>query len=265
MNVDNPPLSNPLDLGFVADRRRPILSYLMDAEGPHRAAAHQHPRAQFIYPTKGTYWVTTPQGNWLVPPNQAVWIPPNIHHEVFSHNSVTSLMLFVDRAFAGPLPQKCVAVKVSPLLQELLKKAVCYEHNYAPEGPEVRLAEVILDELNEMTVAPFFLPMSREKRLQRIMEALLENPADDRGLEALAKDAGASIRTLSRLFRKETGMTFPEWKTQLRLIEAIDRLSHGKPVTQVAFDLGYNSASAFIYMFRHKLGITPGEYLRSQM
>jgi AraC-like DNA-binding protein len=254
-----------VNLGGVVDRRRPILSYLSKAAGPHRAAAHQHPRAQLICPTRGAYWVATPQGSWLVPPNQAVWIPPNVYHEVFSHDSVTALMLFVDIAYAGPLPRKCVAVKVSPLLLELLKKVVECGHGYAPEGRELHLTQVILDELNEMAVAPFFLPMTQERRLRRVMKTLLDHPADERSLDMLAKEAGASSRTMARLFRKETGMTFPQWKTQLRLIEAIDRLSQGQSVTQVTFDLGYSSASAFIYMFRHKLGVTPGEYLRTQM
>lgn len=265
MNVDNLPKLNPVDFGHVIDRRRPILSFRWEAEGPHQAAAHDHPRAQIVYPIRGAYWVATTQGNWLVPANQAVWIPPNVHHEVFSHDSVTALLLFVDVAYTSSLPRACVAVSVSPLLRELLNKAVDYGNDYPPEGRAARLVQVMLDELNQMKTAPFFLPMPRDRRLLRTMKALLKHPADELGMEALAKEAGASTRTLARLFRKETGMTLPQWKTQLRLIEAIDRLCQGQPVTQVAFDLGYSSASAFIYMFRRKLGITPGEYLRTQL
>lgn len=264
MNVDDLPDLTPADFGHVVDRRRPILSMFWQAEGPHRAAAHQHPRAQIIYPLHGAYWVATPQRNWLVPANQAVWIPPNVHHEVFSHNSVTALLLFVDIAYTGSLPRNCVAVRVSPLLRELLNRAVDYGNDYPPEGRAARLVQVMLDELNQMPAAPFFLPMPNDRRLLRTIKALLEHPVEERGFEALAKEAGASTRTLARLFRKETGMTFPQWKIQLRLIEAIDRLSQGQSVTQVAFDLRYSSTSAFIYMFRRKLGVTPGEYLRTQ-
>jgi len=265
MNVDDLPDAKPVNFGHVIDRKRPVLSYLWDGKGPHRAAAHYHQRAQIIYPVRGAYWVATPQGNWLVPANQAVWIPPNVHHEVYSYNSVTALLLFVDIAYADTLPQKCVAVSVSPLLRELLNKAVAYGNDYAPEGPAARLARVMLDELNQMRVAPFFLPMSKDRRLLRIMRALFEDPSDERSFESLASDAGASTRTLARLFRRETGMAFPQWKTQLRLIRGIDRLGQGRPVTQVAFELGYNSASAFIYMFRQRLGVTPGDYLRVQL
>jgi AraC-like DNA-binding protein len=115
-----------------------------------------------------------------------------------------------------------------------------------------------------MRAAPFFLPMSEDKRVLRVMRALIEDPADERSFEKLAIDAGASMRTLARLFRRDTGMTFPQWKAQLRLIRGIDRLNQGEPVTKVAFDLGYNSASAFIYMFRQKLGVPPGDYFRAQ-
>jgi AraC-like DNA-binding protein len=158
-----------------------------------------------------------------------------------------------------------VAVEVSPLLHELLKKAVSYGNDYAPDGAAARLSQVMLDELGVMKSAPFFLPMSRDKRMQRLMSALLQDPADERTLDTLARNSGASPRTLARLFRRDTGMTFPQWKGQLRLIQAIDRLSQGNSVSQVAFDLGYSSASAFIYMFRTRLRMTPGEYLRTHV
>ena len=55
-------------------------------------------------------------------------------------------------------------------------------------------------------------------------------------------------------------MTFFEWRKQLRLLEAIDLLGQGKTVTSVALELGYNSPSAFIAMFRRSLGVCPGQY-----
>jgi AraC-like DNA-binding protein len=262
MNIENLPYSTPADFGYVVDGERPILAYSWAAEGPHRAAAHRHPRAQIIYPLEGAYWVVTPRGSWLVPARQAVWIPPNLHHEVFSHGSVTALMLFVDIAYTDALPAACMTMDVSPLLRELLKKAVEYGNDHVPGGPGARLVGVMLDELAEMETAPFFLPMSRDPRLLKVMQRILDNPADDSSLEAIAKEAGASPRTLARLFRRDAGMTFAQWKTQARLIEAIDRLGRGQSVTEVAFDLGYGSPSAFIYMFRRKLGVAPGRYRR---
>lgn len=260
--LPTPPTPN---FGDVVDPERPILSVSWSAKGAHRAAAHRHPRAQIVCPTTGAYWVATPQGSWLAPAGQAVWIPPHVRHEVYSNGSVDAMLLFVDIAYAGGLPRTCMAVEVSPLLRGLFGRAVEYGNDYARGGPAARLAGVLLDELTRMAAAPFFLPLSRDRRLSRVMERLLGDPADDAGLDALARAAGASPRTLARLFRRDTGMTFAEWKTQLRLIAAIDRLGRGATVTGVAFDLGYSSASAFTYMFRRKLGVPPAAWRRGMI
>ncbi len=111
-----------------------------------------------------------------------------------------------------------------------------------------------------MEIAPLLLPISKDARLARVMKMLIEEPASRDGLEQMAKKAGASPRTLERLFRNETGMTFTQWKTRLLLIESIERLARGATVTEVALDLGYNSTSSFVFMFRSNLGVSPGSY-----
>jgi AraC-like DNA-binding protein len=262
MDVENLPILQPQDFGSLVDNQYPILSLYWEATGPHSVAAHSHPRAQIIYPLSGAYWVNTPLGNWVVPRHQAVWIPSNIHHKVFTNASVIALMFFIDIAYASRLLQECTVVGVSPLLRQLFAKAVEYGNDYAPGGREARLVDVMLDELSEMVPAPLHLPLSNDKRLTRIMEFLLENPADDRTFEEIAVDSGASTRTLSRLFSKSTGMTFGEWRKQLRLLVAIDRLGQGHSVTWVALDLGYQSTSAFTAMFKRTLGAPPGSYLK---
>lgn len=262
MDVENLPNMKPLDFGLHVDPRRPILAGAWTVKGAHRIAAHQHARAHIIYPTRGTYWVVTPQGSWVVPANQAVWIPSQVYHEVFSNDSMSAQLLFVDPAYCDSLPRECVVLNVSPFLRELINKAVANGNDYVPEGREARLVRVLLDELAAMTPAPLHLPLSHDKRLRRFMRALIECPADDRSFEELACEAGASTRTLARLFSKDTGKTFGEWRKQLRLLEAVDRLGQGYTVTRVALDLGYSSASAFIAMFRRTLGVPPGRYVQ---
>jgi AraC-like DNA-binding protein len=121
---------------------------------------------------------------------------------------------------------------------------------------------VILDKLHDLEPAPLSLPLASDKRVRRVGDALLENPADERSLEDWALQVGASARTLARLFVNETGLTFAEWRRQVRLLEAIDRLGKGQAVTRVALDLGYESPSAFIAMFRRTLGAPPGKYFK---
>ena len=262
MDVENLPKLRAADFGTVEDPRRPILSLNWSAEGPHRIPGHIHPRAQIIYQGTGAYRVNTERGNWVVPPNQAIWIPSLVYHEAFTNESASALMFFVDRSYTHVLPQECMVVGVSPLLSELFNRAVRYGNAYPTSGKAARVVEVMLDEIGSLEAAPLNLPLASDKRLCRVMDLLLDEPAEDRGIGELAVLCGASTRTLARLFRKETGMTFVEWRKQLRLLEAIDRLSQGQTVTQVALDMGYRSSSAFIAMFRRSLGAPPNRYMK---
>jgi AraC-like DNA-binding protein len=148
-------------------------------------------------------------------------------------------------------------VNIAPLLRELILASV-----EAP-GPERRrqlITALILDEIRAATVAPLHLPEPSDPRLIRITSALTEQPGDARTLGAWARDAGASTRTLSRLFVGQTGMTFRQWQRQARLLAALVRLAEGESVTSIAFELGYDSPSAFISAFRRALGKTPRRY-----
>jgi hypothetical protein len=205
MNVENLPSLEAADFGSLEDPDKPVLSLDWSAQGPHRVGGHTHPRAQIIYQSSGVYRVTTELGSWVVPPNQAIWIPSFIYHEAFTNDSASALMLFVDRSYTDPLPQDCMVVAVSPLLAELLVRAVQYGNDYPVTGKEARLVEVMLDEFGSLEPAPLRLPLARDKRLRRVMDLLLEDPADERDLDELAARCGASSRTLARLFRKETG------------------------------------------------------------
>lgn len=111
-------------------------------------------------------------------------------------------------------------------------------------------------------MAPLHLPLPRDPRLKAITDSLLAAPGDNRDLTQWGRRTGASGRTLARLFRRETGMTFASWRRRLRLLAAVSRLGGGESVTTVAYDLGYHSPSAFVAMFRRSLGTSPGRYLK---
>lgn len=149
---------------------------------------------------------------------------------------------------------------VSPLLREMFVKAVSNGNDYPEEGPEVRLALSMLDELKEMKPNRFHVPMAKDRRLLRVMQQLIEDPGNESRLDEFAANAGASVRTLARLFTRETGLSFSAWRRRLRLLQAIERLEQGCSVSEIALDLGYSTPSAFIAMFRRTLGVSPGQY-----
>jgi AraC-like DNA-binding protein len=260
MNIEKLPDLGLPDMGNMVDATRPVLSFGWRADGPHRAAAHSHARGHIIQPQFGAYWVITGEGTWLVPAGLAIWIPPTIHHQVYSYGAVTARILFVDPAHAGGLPVRAGTVRVSPLLDALLTRTFDYGNQYPADGPEARLTRVMLDELAAMEFADLHLPVSTEPRLERAMERVISAPEAAERIEDLAKVAGASPRTLARLFRTETGMSHGQWRRNLLLARALERLEQGARVSEVAFDLGYASPSGFVYAFRRAFGVPPGRY-----
>lgn len=120
--------------------------------------------------------------------------------------------------------------------------------------------QVLIDQIGMAQQAPLFLPEGRDARLRKVTESLHHNPGDDRNIEQWASVAGASTRTLARLFVKETGLTFSAWRQQLCLIRAVEMLIDGQSVTNTAIALGYESTAGFTSMFSRTMGESPSNY-----
>jgi AraC-like DNA-binding protein len=164
---------------------------------------------------------------------------------------------------AMPLPpQHAVAIVPDQLVAALLNAAADLPHDTPFDEPAARLVQVLLDRLPGLPAAPLGLNWPRDPRAQSIADALSTNPADPAVLEELATAAGVTARTAARLFVKETGQTFGQWRQQLRLLVALEHLGAGASVTQVALEVGYSDVSSFIAMFRDAFGDTPARYFR---
>jgi AraC-like DNA-binding protein len=166
-------------------------------------------------------------------------------------------------------------VPVPPLLREVLIALTDIAEPTAAENTggtedaartdsERRHLEMVaFDQLRRCPAEPLHLPEPGDDRLRAISSILHATPGDPRTLAELGREAGAGERTLSRLFRRETGMTFPQWRTQLRLHHALVRLTRGDSVTTVAVAVGFANPSAFISAFKDMFGVTPGVYQRT--
>ncbi|MBY4677113.1 AraC family transcriptional regulator [Marinobacterium arenosum] len=248
--------------GDLVDPLRPVIGLERAMQSGLEVIPHSHPRGQLAYASEGVLRVTTDQGTWVVPPSQAVWIPGGIRHQVTAETDCTVRHLHIDPTAAARLPGQCSVLEVSSLLRELILRVSRFGRLYPADGPEQRLVAVFLDELGALQPSLLYLPLAQDRRVRRVMDGLMRQPDSEKGLDEWATEVGASGRTLARLFQRETGMKFSEWRKQLRLQEAVNRLARGEPVTEVALALGYRSPSAFVAMFRKTLGSPPGQYCR---
>ena len=226
---------------------------------------HAHEHCQLVYAVAGAMTVETGIGVWIVPPLRAVWIPDGIAHRVVMNSRVSMRTVFFARQ-PNVLSQsmlswaECFVVPVSPLLRELMVAATSLHDDDLDGRRSNLLRDLVIEELKGCEVLPLDLPRPADRRLQRITDAILETPSIESTLADLGRDVGASPRTLARLFKKETGLTFAQWRQQAILISALQRLARGEPVSGIALDLGYNSPSAFTHMFRQALGSNPSGY-----
>ncbi len=221
---------------------------------------HSHERAQLIYATTGTMRVSTDGAVWVVPPQRALWMPAGTCHGIAMLADVTMRTLYLRDDAAAFMPDACRVLPVSALLRELIVRATELPLQYDESGPAGHVMALILAELRGLQSLPLQLPMPRDARLRTVCQALLQSPGDQRPLGGWAAIANASTRTLARRFQGETGLTFGAWRQQARMLEAMGRLGAGDPVTQVAFDLGYESVSAFSAMFHRAAGVSPSHY-----
>ncbi|MGX1508642.1 UNVERIFIED_CONTAM: AraC-like DNA-binding protein/quercetin dioxygenase-like cupin family protein [Streptomyces graminofaciens] len=222
--------------------------------------AHRHDDHQIVYAGRGVLTVTTGTGTWVAPATRAIWIPAGTVHAHQAHGEL-DLHLVGLPATDNPLAlDEPTVLAVAPLLRELI-----LAHTRPPfdESPErTRLRAVLLDQLRASPQQPLHLPTPTSPLLGDLCDLLRTDPADNRTLAALGREVGASDRTLSRLFKSDLAMTFPQWRTQLRLHHALVLLAEDTPVTTVAHLCGWSSASAFIDVFRRAFGHTPGTHHR---
>lgn len=239
---------------------RPVAALADEYVAGHVEGTHSHLRSQLLYASKGVMSVLTEGGGFVVPPQRAVWLPSGTKHEVRCRDAVSLRTLYVDSQSSPRLPRACCVLEVSELLRSLIIAAVDIPLEYDLGGREGRIMALILDEIAIMPIVPLCAPMPNDARLARVCRALFKEPAQGQGLAYWARAAGMSRRTLTRTFRRETGMSFAAWRQHVRLLEALSRLAAGQPVTAVALDVGYQSPSAFTARFRRTFGTTPTHY-----
>ena len=211
----------------------------------------------------------TDRGTSIVPATRVAWIPAGFAHYHRAHGQTDMRIEFLPAGLARLVPGHPTVFTASDLAREILL-TLSGRRNYDRatggdgHGAGTRLRRVLVDELHQAPEQPLQLPEPRDDRLQALAQLLYENPAENRSLAELGRTIGASARTLSRLFRNELGLTFYQWRTQLRIYHALVLLADGHDTTHVAYACGWANPSSFIAAFTNLIGTTPGRHRTSQ-
>lgn len=239
---------------------RPVVALARDLPPSHEIDWHSHPRFQLVYAARGVMTVDTRDATWVVPPQRAVWMPPAVAHRLTAKGVVQLRSLYIRPDAAARMPATCEVFEVTPLLRELIVRATELPLEYDARGAAGRIMRLLLDELAGLARLPYHLPMPRVAPLSAICRRMLDAPDDVATLEEIAGKRNLSARTLARHFRRHTGMSFAEWRRRARLLRALSWIAEGRPILEVAIELGYESPSAFSAMFRRELGAPPSSF-----
>lgn len=223
-------------------------------------ARHSHRRAQLLYGACGVMHVATSMGAWVVPPQRAVWIPPQVPHEVV-FLGVNTRSLYVEPQASPVSRQTCQVIEVGPLMRQLLLEAVDLPLEYEVDERDGVLMSLLLHEVGRAAELPLHIPLPTHERLLECCNAFLRQPQLHSSVQQWADALFVSVRTFNRLFREQTGLSFGQWRQRACVVQALSRLADGASVTRIALDMGYDSPAAFATMFKRVLGRAPSAFL----
>ncbi|WP_240648015.1 helix-turn-helix domain-containing protein [Pararobbsia silviterrae] len=216
-----------------------------------------------MFSTFGVLRVITPAGAWTLGPHRGLWLPSRVGHELQAIGDTTVYSVYFEPEMSPWRGGDCRVLVISALLRELVTTMV--EERRSDSVLKTELITPLLIEEMRGARESFegSLPLPTDRRLRQICEGLLAAPSNTDSLDEWGERVGASERTLGRLFKTETGLTFGQWRQQLRIVESVSRLARGLAVATIATELGYRNSSAFITMFKRAMGETPQRYLKS--
>lgn len=242
------------------DVPRAVVGLSNDFPASFEVAPHRHRRGQLLYASSGVVAVSTPEGAWVAPPERAVWIPAGTEHAVRMVGAVQTRNALISPAACPSLGQGCRVIAVSPLLRQLLITAAGLPLEYDENGRDGLVMQLLVAEIVRAPIIPLVVPFPAHPALAERCQAFLERPYAGDVIDRWADAMAMNRRSFTRLFRRETGMSFAEWRQQACLSVALPRLASGEPVTSIALDLGYDSPASFSTMFKRVLGVTPSRY-----
>lgn len=257
-------LPEPQALEHLTRLPRPVYGHVQALPNIVLGYRHAHPWGQLSYAIDGVLQVHTDHGFYLVPPQRAVWVPAQLQHRVSCPANTCLRSLYLEQAPADWAATQCRVITISPLVRELIRTFSELPVHYDAQGADGRLVQVLLDQMALAEEQHLMLPLPQNSHLRALCSHLQAEPDAATGLVDWAAQAGVSEKTLSRLFQRETGLSFRLWRQRMRLLSALPALERGERVTDVALACGYDSLSAFIAAFGKQFGLPPGAFFRSR-
>lgn len=223
----------------------------------HNSGTHQHNKGQLLFAQQGSMRVIIDNKLSVIPPQKVVWLPPKQIHRVFFTKIVGYRSIYIDTNIYSHLPQHPTTWGCSTLLRCIMEEIAQSDWHMDWQFPSrgAHWLFVLWDELKIAKRHGIYLNLPTDYRLQKFDFLSYAPP-----LSELAQKVGASERTITRIFIKETGLNYQSWRQQWRLFRAIELLSEHKSMIEISLILGFSNDSAFSTFFKNMTGLSPTKY-----
>jgi len=230
----------------------------------HDSGVHMHNKAQLLYAPSGCMLVQTSKGQSLLPPTMALWLPANMSHRIMIRNAVAYRSIYFDTTKFPNLPPELITLNVNALLKEIIERISFWPWEML-WASQKKIISVFWEEFDNVSRESFTLTEPSDPRLKNHILLWSRGKRCLPMLKEFAREVGMTEKTIGRVFMKETGMSYQNWRQQWRLHKSIELLAGGKNVSETAYELEFSSNSAFIEFFKKYLRETPGKYFALQV
>lgn len=249
----------------VARIQKPYFVWFED-NWVHDNELHYHQKAQLVYVESGFQYLTVDDNIYLLPQNHAAWIPPNAVHKTNTHSEQIKLMImFFDVTQPDAFYQRVSVFAVPPVLREMIKYAERWSQKLEEDANESVFLHALLNELPQLVAQSlqFHMHLPEDARLKKAIDYLHVHYTEDLNIEVLGELAAISVRSLERIFKKETGLTLSKYQQMLRIIKSLELLSaKAWTISEIAFKVGYKSLQAYTNSFQAVMQYRPSDFLR---
>lgn len=217
-----------------------------------------------VFATQGVMLIETAQGRWTVPPQRALWIPPHEPHaiEMLTDTHMRTVYFhpdFIASCDAFTQRNKVHVVVASAMIKELVLGLFGTERS---DDMRALMAKLLLHALVETAYLPTYLPMPTDEKIRNTLSILMIKNDWRQSLDEISARSHMSIRTFTRRFTSEVGMSFRDWRQHARLVKSLDLLALNQSTKSIAHSMGFASSAAYCAAFREIFNCTPSEFRR---
>ncbi|MGE2717092.1 AraC family transcriptional regulator [Mycolicibacterium litorale] len=239
-------------------------SYLYEGDGLI-TGWHSHDVHQIEYAIGGVVEVETASGHYLVPPQQAAWLPMGLEHQATMNADVRTVAVMFDSALIPDGGNRARILAVSPLIREMMIYALRWPIDRAHSDP---VSDAFFQTLGNLVIealdheAPLSLPSSEHPIVAAAL-AYTKEHLQSVTAEEVSRAVAVSERTLRRLFAEELGLSWRTYLLHARMLRAMALLAApGQSVQETSTAVGFDSLSSFTRAFTQFCGETPSAYRR---